>query len=79
MESILHLEFNAIMSYDDWTVFEYKNKYYVANDNGIKEVALVKKAEAKEDIEDIEDVVGPCNYCGQSDDLRFYLGFDIVV
>ena len=79
MENILRLEFNAIMAYDDWTVFEYKSKYYVANDNGIKEVALVKKAEAKEDIEDIEDAVGPCNYSGQSDDLRFYLGFDIVV
>lgn len=78
MESTLHLEFNAIMSYDDWTVFEYKSKYYVANENGINEVALVKKVEVKEDIEDIKDVIGPCNYCGQSDDLRLYLGFDVV-
>ena len=78
MESILHLEFDAIMTYDDWTVFRYRNKYYVANENGIQEVSLAKKVEAKEDIKDIEDVVGPCNYYGQSDDLRFYLGFDIV-
>lgn len=77
METIETIKFDAVMTYDDWTIFTYNNKYYVADEDGIYEVVLVKKvkAESSEDIEDGLDY--GCDYFGQSDDFEYYLGFDI--
>ena len=43
MKSILKIEFDAIMTYDDWTIFEYQGKHYVVDEDGLFEVVLKNK------------------------------------
>lgn len=77
MNSILKIEFDAVMSYDDWTIFRYKDKYYVADEFEIKEVELFKKTKAVSQEEFDETVNLGCDYCGQSDDMEYYLWFNL--
>lgn len=73
-----NIEFDAIMSYDDWTIFKYNGKYYVA-DEDIHQVVLASKCKSEECGDDDKDIVDFCNdYCGESDDGQWYLGFDLV-
>lgn len=78
IEIVENVEFDAIMSYDDWKIFKYKDKYYVADDD-IRQVILVSKCKPEEYNSDDKDVVDFGNdYCGESDDSQWYLGFDLV-
>lgn len=72
MEVVQTIKFDAVMTYDDWTVFKYKDKYYVANEDEIKEVVLVKKMEAEDYYanEDYDVVDFGCSYNGESDDMQ---------
>lgn len=75
---IQDINFNAIMTYDDWTVFMFKDKYYVA-DNDIQEVVLVSKCKPEDYTGEDPDVVWlDADYCGESDDGKMFLGFDRV-
>lgn len=74
MKSILKIEFDAIMTYDDWTIFEYQGKHYVVDEDGLFEVVLKNK----KSIEECEDGVIDFgnDYNGESDDCEWALGFD---
>ena len=77
-EIVQNINFDAIMTYDDWTIFKYGNKYYVADD-GIYEVELVSKCKPEDYKGDDPDAVElDADYCGESDDMCWYLGFDKV-
>lgn len=72
------VKFDMIMSYDDWKIIKYKGKYYVVDDD-IRQVILVSKCKPEEYDGDNEDVVDfDDDYCGESDDGQWYLGFDLV-
>lgn len=75
MISILEIKFNAVVSYQDWTVFTYKGKYYVVNEEEIIPVVLDKKVKVDKTV-DVVDL--GCDYNGQSDDFQYYLGFNKV-
>lgn len=77
-KSISYIRFDVIMSYDEWTIFEDGGKYYIADYMGIREVYLTKVVERNEDNKYLtpDTVCGICDYCGESDDLQYYLGFN---
>jgi len=74
MESILNVKFDAVMTYDDWIIFKYKGKYYVADEEGIFEVELKHKMPLR--YYEGDDIDLKYDYCGQSDDMKYTLGFD---
>lgn len=76
-EIVQSIEFNAIMTYDDWTIFEYQDKYYVADKEGIYQVVLVSKCKP-EDYTDDDVINFGDSYCGESDDGKWYLGFNKI-
>lgn len=72
------INFDAVMTYDDWTIFRFKNRYYVADDD-IREVTLVSKCKPEDYTGDDPDVIWlDADYCGESDDGKWYLGFDRI-
>lgn len=77
MKSILKIEFDAIMTYDDWTIFEHKGKYYAADEDGLFEVVLKNKKNIKEYENCVIDFGN--DYNGESDDCEWVLGFDRTI
>lgn len=64
-----------IMSYDDFTIFEFFNRYYALDesDKSVKEVFLTKFLPAEDIQSDVVDLGG--SYDGISDDLEWALSF----
>lgn len=67
-----------LCNYDDWSIYEHNNKHYIANEDGVFEVALVKYL-SNEEYEDkaIEDILSMCDtneydYSGELDDCSAY-------
>lgn len=71
---ILNVQFNAIMSYDGWIIFEYQDKYYVADEDGIFEVELIEKHKSEDCNNDTIDF--DTDYSGETDDMQWCCGFN---
>lgn len=75
---IMHTEYDLLITYDDWEIFRFQDKFYVADkyNNYIKEVELAVCEKSSKDDNQVIDFIG-CDYCGQSDDLQYNLGFKL--
>lgn len=76
--ALLSTDYPVVVSYDDWEIFVYQDKFYVADkyNKFIKEVELIK-VEKSTSNNNLVDFPG-CDYCGQSDDFKFDLEFKLV-
>jgi len=78
MNPILDITFDTIMSYNDWVIFIYKDKYYVADEEkGIFQVDL-KYKESMMKFKDGDAVDFDSDYSGESDDGDWDLGFNRI-
>ena len=74
----LKTNYRLLISYNDWEIFIWNNKFYVADkhNNFIKEVILTKLEKSKSNDDPVD--FPNCDYCGQSDDLNYDLGFNLL-
>ena len=71
---ITNAAFPAIMSYDSFVIFKHAERYWAADETGIREVFLTHMEEVSDKPGNgIVDFGG--EYDGQSDDLKYLLSF----
>lgn len=76
-KTVLKIEFESIVTYDDWIIFEYKNNFYACDNDGIFKVNLKYKVPSNA-YDENDSFYYECDYNGESDDLQYYLGFNIA-
>lgn len=79
LETITKTGYPVLVSYDEWEIFVFKNKFYVADkiNNFIKQVELVKIELSENNTSTIVEYPD-CDYCGQSDCQRYDMGFILL-
>ena len=72
----------TICTYDDWSVFEREGRYYVTDEEGEREVTLIRSLAPEEyedvDIFDILDMCDDYDYSGELDDCSAYCFWEVV-
>lgn len=76
LETITKTGYPVLVSYNEWEIFVFGNKFYVADkvNNFIKQVELIKIELSENNDSSIVDYL-ECDYCGQSDGQRYDMGF----
>ena len=67
-------KFESVMHSEEWVIFQYNKKYYVADEDRICLVNLKYKESARNHEEKAE--YSKYSYFGLSDSGKLYLGFD---